>query len=292
MPEVPGAGQFALLFAAIAIFVIGGTTSLFRLRSDRTGLRIAAKACLYMGILLTAALLAWHGYARQPWVPVRDNFEALLWLGFLLALFVAYTQRAHPLRGLDWFIVPIVVLLLIAAAIFGRYRPHEYLNATPSWWLWVHLLTGFAGAAAFAVAGAAGAMYLLASRRLRSKRLTPGVHLGSLERLEHITLLAVTLGFALLTIGLATGLVRVLGRGNPLGPHWYTQPKVLLTFVAWIVYALVLHSPIYPSFRGRKVALLSVFGFVLMVGILMAVQWMPQTTQQPTTNNPQSTIDN
>jgi ABC-type transport system involved in cytochrome c biogenesis permease subunit len=64
-------------------------------------------------------------------------------------------------------------------------------------------------------------------------------------------------------------------RNNMLGPDWYRQPKVLLTFVAWVVYALVLHSPINPSFRGRKTALLSVVGFVLMIGVIVAVQLMP-----------------
>ena len=62
------------------------------------------------------------------------------------------------------------------------------------------------------------------------------------ERLEHLTLSAVTLGFALLTIGLVTGLVKVLhGGANMLGPHWLTSPKVILSAAVWIVYALVLH---------------------------------------------------
>ena len=53
------------------------------------------------------------------------------------------------------------------------------------------------------------------------------------------------------------------------------QPKVLLAFCVWVVYALVLHAPINPSFRGRKAAMLSILGFVLMVGTLIAVQFMP-----------------
>jgi ABC-type uncharacterized transport system permease subunit len=272
MSDVPNAGQLALLFIAVGIFAAGGIVSLARLKSDRAGLRLVSKICLYIGIVLGIAVLVWHSYSRNKWFPLGDNFEAMIWLALLLAFFVAYTQRTHPLRGLDWFLMPIVILLLIAAAVFGRTTPHEYVETT---WLWVHWVTGFGGAVAFAVAGAAGAMYLLASRRLRTKRLTPGANLGSLERLERLTFLAVTLGFALLTIALVTGLVRVLGPGNPLGPEWYTKPKVLLTFVAWVVYALVLHSPINPSFRGRRTAMLSVVGFMLMIGILIAVQLMP-----------------
>jgi ABC-type uncharacterized transport system permease subunit len=271
MNDVPTAGQLVLLCAAIGAFAVGVTFSASRLKFDFPWLRIAAKACLYSGITLGIGVLIWHSRQRRSWLPLEDNFDAMIWLALLLSLFVAYTQRTRPLRGLDWFVMPIVILLLAAAAIFGRTMPHEYLDTT---WTRVHVLSTFGGALAFAVAGAAGAMYLLANRRLRSKRQPPGSGLGSLERLEHITLLSVTLGFALLTIGLITGFVLLRNR-NLLRADWYTQPKVLLTFVAWVVYALVLHSPINPSFRGRRTALLSVIGFVLMIGVLIAVQLMP-----------------
>ena len=272
MPDIPNAGQLAVLLAAIAAFAIGGLISLARLGADKARLRIAAKVCFYIGICASAGVLVWHSIDRHSWLPLGDNFDTLIWLALLLALFVAYTQRVHPLRGLDWFVMPIVILFLVFAAVFGRTERHEYVNA--SWW-YVHNVTACCGAVAFAVAGAAGAMYLIANRQLRQKRMNPASRLGSLERLEHITRVAVTLGFAMLTVALVTGLV-LAARGSTLGPGWYKQPKVLLAFVAWILYALVLHSPINPSFRGRKTAVLSVVGFVLMIGILIAVQLMPR----------------
>lgn len=272
MTDVPPAGQLAMLSAAGAAFALSAGLSVTRVWSDREGVRVASKAFLYLGVLLGVALLVWHAIARRHWVPLDDNFDAMIWLAVLLALFLAYIQATRPLRGIDWFLTPVVIGLLVAAAVFGQTKPRDYLGTA---WMWVHLTTAFTGAAAFAVAGASGAMYLIANHRLRSKRLAVGAQLGSLERLEHMTLLAASLGFALLTIGLITGLVRALDGGNPLGRQWYAQPKVLLTFVAWIVYALVLHSPINPSFRGRRTALLSVLGFFLMIGILIAVQFMP-----------------
>jgi ABC-type uncharacterized transport system permease subunit len=262
------------LILAALLFLVGSGLSLARLWRDRSGQRVVAKAMLYGGIVVCGAVLLWHGFQRHRWLPLEDNFDALVWLALLLAVFVAYTQYAHPLRGLDWFVMPIVIALLVAAAVFGRTEPHEYVRGG---WLWVHWVTAYGGAVAFAVAGAVGAMYLIANRRLRAKRVTPGAGLGSLERLERLTLVSVTLGFALLTIGLVTGLARALDPSahHALGPDWYVQPKVLLAFIAWLVYAVVLHSPINPSFRGRKAALLSVVGFVLIVGAILAVQWMP-----------------
>jgi ABC-type uncharacterized transport system permease subunit len=259
----PTAGQIALLIAAVALFAVGSGLSLSRIWWDKNSLRVGAKACWYWGVLVGLGVLVWHSIDRGRWLPAEDNFDTLVWLGLLLALFVLYVQRTRPLGGLDWFVMPIVVLLLVCAGVFGRTKPHEYVHST---WSWTHRLSAYGGALAFAVAGAVGAMYLIVSRRLRAKTAAAGPNLGSLERLERLTFASVTLGFALFTIGLITGLVELR--------HRETQPaKLLLAFSAWLVYAIVLHSPINPSFRGRKTAILSVIGFLLMVGTIVAVEF-------------------
>ena len=91
-----------------------------------------------------------------------------------------------------------------------------------------------------------------------------------------MTLVSVTLGFALLTIALITGLAIILkyGSATSMGANWATSPKVILTFSIWMVYAVVLHSPINPSFRGRRTAMLSIVGLILSVGAVVAVQYM------------------
>ena len=264
----PTAGQVALLFVSVALFAAGWGLSLARLRADRESLRVAAKACMYGGVVTGLAVLLWHSAGRGNWLPLADNFDTLVWLGLLLALFVLYIQRARPLRGLDWFVAPIVVLLLVAAAVFGSAKPHEY--DVRSVWLWTHRVTAYGGAIGFAVAGAVGAMYLIVNHRLRNKSAAPGPGAGfaSLERLEHLTLASVMLGFSLLTIGTVTGIVRFVEEGGHT-----PVTKVVLAMAVWLVYAVVLHSPMNPSFRGRKAAVLSVVGFVLMVGTIVAVQF-------------------
>ncbi|HTL28035.1 MAG TPA: cytochrome c biogenesis protein CcsA [Tepidisphaeraceae bacterium] len=265
---MPTIGQLGLLIAAIAFFVISAVISLSRLWRERPGARIAAKACGWTGVLFGLIVLVWHDATRGNWLPLGDNFDSLIWLALLLAIFAFYVQRTKPIGGLDWFITPIVILLLTAAAVFGRTKPHEYISTT---WAWVHRVSAYGGAVAFFVAGAVGAMYLVVNQRLRKKKLQPaGPNMGSLERLEHFTFTAVTVGFALLTIGAITGFVQLVFQKQ----HTSTA-KIVLASGVWLVYALFLHSPINPRFRGRKAAMLSVLGVVLMIGTLVAVQLMP-----------------
>src|SRR5688500_1413962 len=162
---MPTTGQIILLYVAIALFAAGGIVSVVRGRRDGAGLRAAARACIVAGIVASIGVLVWHAVLRGQWVPLGDNFDALIWLGTLLALFVLYVQATRPLGALEWFVMPVVVLLLVAAAVFGRERYHDYVN-TP--WSWLHRVTAYGGAVAFAIAAASGAMYVLASRKLRT----------------------------------------------------------------------------------------------------------------------------
>src|SRR4051794_5335333 len=186
---MPTIGQLVLLFAAILAFAIGGGMSLTRMWSDHPTPRIIARVLLILGIAACAGVIIWHSASRHAWVPVGDNFDALVWLATLLALFVLYLQKHRQLGSLDWYVMPIVLLLLVWAAIFGRADYHSYHSAVRDTWAWVHRVTSYAGAVAFAIAGASGAMYVTASRRLRTKR-SVGPQFASLERLEHLTMSA------------------------------------------------------------------------------------------------------
>ena len=125
-------------------------------------------------------------------------------------------------------------------------------------------------------------IYLLSDHNLR-KRKSAGTHFppsrlfGSLERIERITYNAVTLGFALFTVGVVSGVAWGLQEGGHerLGAQWYLTPKVVLGIAAWLLFAVVLHSPITPRLRGRKNALLSIVGLLLMIGSVVAVLFMP-----------------
>jgi ABC-type uncharacterized transport system permease subunit len=276
MPSTPpNLAQVLLLIGATLLFAAGEFISLARLKWQKSSLRITAKALDYWGILLVLAGLVWHCVDVGNAVPLEDNFETLAALAILLAGLSLYIQRTRTIFGVDWFIMPVVILLVISAVVFGEVRPDAY--HANSLWSWTHLLSTFGGTAAFAVAAAVGAVYLIAVARLRRKSALAGPILGSLERLEYFTQVAARLGFALLTIGLITGFLKIVHDGphTALGEHPMSSPKVILALAVWIVYAFAMHTPFTPAVRGRRAAILSIVGFVLMFGTIIAAQLMP-----------------
>lgn len=265
MPDGPTIAQL-IWIAVAAVLLAGGTiASAKRRRPLAAGLSVAG---------LLAAILAQtlHALHRNDWIPLQDNFDALLWLAILLAATSLYLRRNPAMTPIDRIATPIAVLLMAGAAFYGKARPHEY---TDSLWAWTHRLSAYASPLAFALAAGAGVGYLTLRSKLRNRRhAPPDAQFGSLERYERVNYLAVQIGFALLTIGLVSGLIRALAPGSKLGSHWWMSPKVLLSFGTYAVYAVVLHSPINPAFRGSKTAVLSIAGFVLLMGTLVAVQQM------------------
>lgn len=222
---------------------------------------------LWVGLLCGLAVVIWHSLLRRDWMPIGDNFETLIWLGLLLAGFVLYMRYRRPLSGLEWFVLPGAVGMLIAAAILGSFEPREYVTNT---WSLVHRISTYGGALAFVIAGSVAGMYLLAYRRLRRKQLSGPM--PSLERLEHLMLTSVTLGFALMTLGVITGIFRGVKLEQARELHvtqLLLEPKIAMGLGVWLLFAIVMHTPINPRLRGRRAAILSIAGCLLTLGTLV-----------------------
>lgn len=213
-------------------------------------------------------ILAIHCTSRNSWRPLEDNFDALLLLALSLAIFTVYLQWRRLVAGIEWFVMPVVILLLLAAAFFGTFLPQTY---TRNVWMGIHLFSVFMSPLLFTIAAAVGAMYLIVNRRLRQKRAPGVLEFGSLERLERFNYVCNSIGFGLLTIGLFTGLA-ALRADHKLSDSWYTSPKIIVALIAYLVYAIILHSPINPRMRGRRTAVLSLVGFGLIMSVLVLVQ--------------------
>ncbi len=274
----PSIWQLTMLTAAMVLLGAGVMATLPSWGPMTRRRRLTSCLLYYAGGMGLAGVLLIHSRARWmlsgSWLPMEDNFDAIIWLSLLLLGFVAYVQHVRPIGGLEWFLIPLVLGLLGAAMIFGPARPHDYVRTT---WSMVHRGASFLGAASFAVAATAGGMYLLAHFRLKRKRLPAHSPLASLERLENVCRHASILGFALLSVGLVSGVIRLLDRGGAtsLGARWFYSPKIWLSVGVWVVFALLLHPPLLPRLRGPRAAMLSLLGFALMLALLLAMEFMP-----------------
>ena len=237
-------------------------------------------------------LLLARAVTAESWQPLRAHVDGLLLLATLLGSTLLYLRSRQRMTGVDRLGLPLLALLLAWAICASSWTFQPFAIATI--WTTVHLTSVYAGTFCSALSALGGGMYLQAQSRVRHK-ITPPHETGkpSLERLETFTIRSATLGFALLSLGLITGLIVILAAGGQtrLGPGWWYSSKVLLSVAAWASYALILNVRHGSRFRGARAAWLSIAGLVLLLttfGIVTKLHHEPPATTQPT----QSSTDN
>ena len=139
----------------------------------------------------------------------------------------------------------------------------------------VHTVSSLLSYVAFLVAFGAGTLFLIQERQIKRKRMGVLFHrLPSLDQLERVNVLAIGLGFALLTVGLSWGLI---GSRLLRGTWWTGDPKEILSATLWLCYLILWTARLRATMRGRRVAMLSVLGFALVLFTLLGVTWMLPT---------------
>jgi ABC-type uncharacterized transport system permease subunit len=242
---------------------------------------------LWISICIGGALIIYRAMKLDDgWQPLKAHVDGLIMICVLFAGMVIYLQSRGQVRGLIVFALPVLTLLYawsICASVWTL-TPFEDSNSV---WMVVHLGSVYAGLASSTIAAIAGGMYLFVQRQLRTTNdPTATKPFASLEATERLIIRTAAYGFALLTLGLITGLVITIKRQH-LGDGWWYSPKVVLSGAVWLLYALVMNVRYTVNFRGARAAWLSIIGLLLFIatfGIATALTPSKKEPEKQTTS--------
>ena len=244
------------------------------------GIGNPSRTVLVVGTVAGLGLLLWRAAAsRSPALLMSNPFDAFLAYALLVALTAVYFCWTRHLRALSFFLLPMVVLLLVLGLLlslwWGGGGPQaSYFNV----WTILHMVTLIAATVCFALACVGAAVYLLAVRQLRRKGLNAAhrwIGLPALESVEHFNRWLIYGGFPLLSIATVAGILRLseeYRQAAPLTPG-AGHTKIVMGILSWLVYAVLLHVPLNPSFRGPRAAWLAIAGFILFLAAFVAAYW-------------------
>lgn len=213
------------------------------------------------GLLAHTIFLVYSGAsARSNLPPLSSLYDWLLVVAWILVALYLYLSTWYRDLALGVFLLPVVLALVAAAAWFVEPTPRKLDN---QFWVVLHAGLLAVGGAAVVTATLAGTMYLVQSRRLKQKsEPILGFRLPSLELLERVNHRALTLAFALLTLGFGSGVVLAWVRRS--GAE--VTPSLVAAVLVWVAFAVLLH--LQHRLRGRKDAWLSIFAFLLLIGLV------------------------
>lgn len=247
------------LRVAVLLYGVAALAVLPAALYDRPKWRHVAVPAAIAALLFHFVSLAEMLNAAHHRLPV-DTHESQAMLGLLLTAAFLIVYWRYRTVSLGIFVLPICFLL----GLIPAFRPGQESMPFPQFhtgWVFVHIVLLLAAYAALLLSLLASVLYLIQERSLKSKHSTSSAAwLPPLETTDQIALKALLFGLPCMTAGLLIG---SLIAQQTIGPTYFLDPKVLLSFAMWLAYIAMIYIRRHAGLRGRRAIYLS--GFVVLV---------------------------
>jgi len=224
-----------------------------------------ASGFLRVGFLISTLFFLEEAARQKYFLPVYGASQALAFFAWSLAFvyLVLFVRIQRESFGL--VLTPILVLLSGgAAASFsdGRlYQPDSAVFSNAYFIL--HVVNAFFAYACFTISFAAGILYLIQQRELKSKQAGRFYHkFPSLEALETLVFQPMIWGALLLSAAIGAG---IFWSKSSYGVYGLTDPKTIATLLTIAVYFIVLYLHHVARVRGKKVTVFSLIAFGMIL---------------------------
>jgi len=254
--------ESGLLYTALSVFGGASVVGVRVVTGRRKGRGLRSMLAVGM-VVLTLFLLA--SSVRSGHLPFLYRYEMLLLAAWLLGLGTWIVSRRTHLPILGAVAAPTLALL----TLFGLLLVPSTGNTDGGRGIGLiaHIVLAVLGFAGFTVSAGVGVLYLRQIHVLK-RNPTAAVARGmpSLERLDGLNFFAAAFGFPFLALSLLAGWLFT----DPT-QRWWTDPTVLTSLGGLFVYVLLFGARGFLGWHGRRIAWLSVLGFVVaVVGFVVA----------------------
>jgi ABC-type uncharacterized transport system permease subunit len=217
-------------------------------------------------------LLARTSQFNHP--PITNVFEIFSVLAFAICFSYFILELLTDIKGTGPFIIIISIIFQTISSLFieDLVEVREVLRSNL---LGSHVFTALLGYAGITISAVYGFLYLILYKDIKLNKF--GLifnRLPSLEVLESLSFYSAIIGFALLTIAITIGIIW-LPKAFP--DFSYADPKLIGSLLVWLLYGAGILSKVFGKWRGKKVVILSIIGFVLAITSTMLTNFFAQS---------------
>ncbi|HLF14311.1 MAG TPA: cytochrome c biogenesis protein CcsA [Bacteroidota bacterium] len=204
--------------------------------------------------------------------PITSFFEILSLISLTVSLVYLYIELRTDNRETGYFILMLPLFFQIISSAFIR----DYIQVPPALrgnLLGFHVSSALLGYAAITISAAYGLLYLMLYHDIKSNQF--GVvykRLPDLETLERMSFAATFVGTILLTVAITLGVVWL---PRAIESFSYADPKLFGTIAVWVVYVFGLVAKQAAGWKGRRMMVVTVTGFVLAVVSIAVTTILP-----------------
>lgn len=262
-------------FYILTLALYGTATAAYFMTLLRTSQVLPVWAGRLLSLGCAAHLLSIiHLAVKIQHLPLTTMQESLSLFSLVIMTGFVFFERRYHVTALGSFVPPVALLMFgISAVLHGEVRPLPPI--LQSNWFWIHALLAFISYAAFTIAAAVAVMYLTQIYYLKKKHFTGLFQkLPPLNTMDEISYRCLAVGFPLLTIAIITGSI---WSEKALGSYWNWDPKQTWSLITWFIYAALLHGRLVIGWRGKRAAILSIAGFLVLlttfIGMKHSINW-------------------
>jgi len=252
-----------IYFAAAFVFLV---SIIFHKKSlDRWALIITVAG---LALQTAAIVMRWvHSYRLGiGHAPLSNFYESLVFFAWSI-IFVYLIMRRRYQNALFGVIFSFFAFLLLAyTSLSGSVNCaiQPLIPALQSNWLISHVISSFLAYACFAIAFGTSILYLL-KVKVKVEMLPDAVFL------DEVTHKMISIGFVLLTLGIMTG---AAWAERAWGRYWGWDPKETWSLITWFIYGAFLHTHLSRGWRGVKMSLVAIIGFLAVIFTYLGVNYI------------------
>jgi len=206
--------------------------------------------------------------------PITNVFEIFTVLACCISFSYFVLELVTDIRGTGLFIIILSLLFQIVSSSF--ISEQSFSPLLKSRLLGFHVFSALLGYSGITISAVYGFLYLRLYSELRQS--TFGLvfqRLPNLEILEELSFYAAIIGFIMLSVAMAIGLIWL-----PLEPSikfTYTDPKLIGTGLVWLLYGTGIFSKISGKWQGKKVVVFSIAGFLIAICSTIATNFIAKS---------------
>lgn len=221
--------------------------------------------CSVLGVGVVAHGVGLIAYWIQASVaPLTGLGPALSFAALLIAATLLIVELTAREVTLTLVAAPLAAITAIIAISLGLH-PGTGAQGVRGVWLFSHIALSFAGMATFATAAAAGAMYLVERRELKSRRFGAVFRVfPPLDTLDRVNHLAAITSWLALTIGI------VLAATYSVAYQQLNLAQLVWGTVAWLAVSWIALGRVLSGWQARRAAVYSSVSFVAVVLLYVA----------------------
>ena len=185
-------------------------------------------------------------------------FNIISIIGWLVALIVLITSFFQPIQQLLLVLYPIAAITIPLEQLFPSDR---ILDQSLPMGLRIHILLSISAYSLLMIGTLQALLLAVQDKFIKSKQISKIIDiLPPLQIMEQLLIQIIVIGFFLLSLSLATGIMFI---DNLFEQHLIH--KTTLSILAWVIYAILLWGRWSLGWRGRRITRWVLVGFIILI---------------------------